>query len=255
MMSKNRFHTTDELNTEIIDKLELLGFSKLPNCMSKPYAHLKKTIIDTKTKTFWCLDKVCFENSVVTISNQFQENILEFNIDDLFFNEAKELDLSNETLESIPNLVTDFYSDQTLFTPAQEKITRLLLKNSSLPKKPHKAIGSDFKDYLKNARIDFCKKAHKYYVEDYLDLRTSIDSFLIAYDQACHKLYDSKKPHKAIETQEITLLDYFAAKAMQGELSSQDENTSFRTSGVSQRAYQIAREMMEIRKINTDSVK
>jgi len=163
MMSKNRFHTTDELNTEIIDKLELLGFSKLPNCMSKSYAHLKKTIIDTKTKTFWCLDQVCFENSVVTISNQFQEIILEFNIDDLIFNEAKELDLSNET------------------------------------------------------------------------------SF--------------KKPHKAIGTEEITLLDYFAAKAMQGELSNQDENTSFRTSGVSQRAYQIAGEMMEIRKINTDSVK
>lgn len=192
MMSKNRFHTTDELNTEIIDKLELLGFSKLPNCMSKPYAHLKKTIIDTKTKTFWCLDKVCFENSVVTISNQFQEIILEFNIDDLVFDEAKELDLSNETLESIPNLVTDFYSDQTLFTPAQEKITRLLLKNSSLPKKPYKAISSE----------------------------------------------------------EITLLDYFAAKAMQGELSSQDENTSFRTSGVSQRAYKIAGEMMEIRGLN-----
>jgi hypothetical protein len=191
-MSKNRFHTTDELNTEIIDKLELLGFSKLPNCMSKPYAHLKKTIIDTKTKTFWCLDKVCFENSVVTISNQFQEIILEFNIDDLVFDEAKELDLSNETLESIPNLVTDFYSDQTLFTPAQEKITRLLLKNSSLPKKPYKAISSE----------------------------------------------------------EITLLDYFAAKAMQGELSSQDENTSFRTSGVSQRAYKIAGEMMEIRGLN-----
>lgn len=197
MMNKNRFHTTGELSTEIIDKLELLGFSKLPNCISKPYAHLKKTIIDTKTKTFWCLDQVCFENSVVTISNQFQEIILEFNIDDLVFNEAKELDLSNETLESIPNLVTDFYSDQTLFTPAQEKITRLLLKNSSLPKKPHKAIG----------------------------------------------------------TEEITLLDYFAAKAMQGELSNQDENTSFRTSGVSQRAYQIAREMMEIRGFGKYNVK
>jgi hypothetical protein len=196
-MNKNRFHTTGELSTEIIDKLELLGFSKLPNCISKPYAHLKKTIIDTKTKTFWCLDQVCFENSVVTISNQFQEIILEFNIDDLVFNEAKELDLSNETLESIPNLVTDFYSDQTLFTPAQEKITRLLLKNSSLPKKPHKAIG----------------------------------------------------------TEEITLLDYFAAKAMQGELSNQDENTSFRTSGVSQRAYQIAREMMEIRGFGKYNVK
>jgi hypothetical protein len=162
-MNKNRFHTTGELSTEIIDKLELLGFSKLPNCMSKPYAHLKKTIIDTKTKTFWCLDQVCFENSVVTISNQFQEIILEFNIDDLVFNEAKELDLSNET------------------------------------------------------------------------------SF--------------KKPHKATETQEITLLDYFAAKAMQGELSNQDENTSFRTSGVSQRAYQIAREMMEIRGFGKYNVK
>jgi hypothetical protein len=157
-MNKNRFHTTGELSTEIIDKLESLGFSKLPNCLSKPYADLKKTIIDKETKTFWCLDDVCFKNSIVTIKNQFQENILEFNIDDLVFDEAKELDLSNET------------------------------------------------------------------------------SF--------------KKPHKAIETQEITLLDYFAAKAMQGELSSQDENTSFRTSGVSQRAYKIAGEMMEIRGLN-----
>lgn len=46
----------------------------------------------------------------------------------------------------------------------------------------------DFKDYLKNARIDFCNEASKYAVKENLTLRTEIDSFLIAYDQACDKL-------------------------------------------------------------------
>ena len=162
-MSKNRFHTTDELSTEIINKLESLGFSKLPNCLSTPYANLKKTIIDTDTKTFWCLDEVCFENSIVTIKNQFQENILEVKIDDLVFNEAKEVDLSNEPL----------------------------------PKKHYKTIG----------------------------------------------------------TEEITLLDYFAAKALQGELASQGVNDIFDHKYISERAYMIAREMLEIRKLNMINVK
>jgi hypothetical protein len=85
-MSKNRFLIINELNTEIINKLESLGFNKLPNCLSKPYANLKKTIVDIEVKTFWCLDKVCFENSIVTIKNQFQENILQLNINDLAVN-------------------------------------------------------------------------------------------------------------------------------------------------------------------------
>jgi len=39
-------------------------------------------------------------------------------------------------------------------------------------------------NYLKQARKDFTKVAAQYSVKDHLVLRTAIDSFLIAYDQA-----------------------------------------------------------------------
>ena len=41
-----------------------------------------------------------------------------------------------------------------------------------------------FKEYLFNARIEFSKVAIQYNIRDYLKLRTAIDSFIIAYDQA-----------------------------------------------------------------------
>jgi len=44
-----------------------------------------------------------------------------------------------------------------------------------------------FKEYLKQARLDFAKVAEKYSVEEHLELRTAIDSLLIAYDQATDK--------------------------------------------------------------------
>lgn len=44
-----------------------------------------------------------------------------------------------------------------------------------------------FEVYLKQARWDFAKVAGKYPVEKHLELRTEIDSLLIAYDQAVHQ--------------------------------------------------------------------
>ena len=44
-----------------------------------------------------------------------------------------------------------------------------------------------FEEYLKQARWDFAKVAEKYPVEKNLELRTSIDSLLIAYDQAVNQ--------------------------------------------------------------------
>jgi allophanate hydrolase subunit 1 len=44
-----------------------------------------------------------------------------------------------------------------------------------------------FEEYLKQARWDFAKVAEKYPVEKHLELRTAIDSLLIAYDQAVHQ--------------------------------------------------------------------
>lgn len=44
-----------------------------------------------------------------------------------------------------------------------------------------------FKEYLKQSRWDFAKVAEKYPVEKHLELRTAIDSLLIAYDQAVHQ--------------------------------------------------------------------
>lgn len=42
----------------------------------------------------------------------------------------------------------------------------------------------DFKEYLKEARQEFCKEVNKHNVSDNLELRTKCDSFLIAFDQA-----------------------------------------------------------------------
>ena len=47
----------------------------------------------------------------------------------------------------------------------------------------------DFKEYLKEARQRFCKETQKYNVRDYLKLRTEVDSFLLAYDQAVSKAF------------------------------------------------------------------
>lgn len=44
-----------------------------------------------------------------------------------------------------------------------------------------------FEDYLKEARQRFCNITQKYSVKDNLELRTEIDSFLIAFDQATSK--------------------------------------------------------------------
>ncbi|MFZ2432510.1 MAG: hypothetical protein WAW57_15330 [Lutibacter sp.] len=44
-----------------------------------------------------------------------------------------------------------------------------------------------FENYLKQARNDFAKVAVKYTVTEHLELRTAIDSLLIAYDQAVAK--------------------------------------------------------------------
>jgi len=44
-----------------------------------------------------------------------------------------------------------------------------------------------FENYLKQARTDFAKVAGKYTVTEHLELRTAIDSLLIAYDQAVAK--------------------------------------------------------------------
>lgn len=44
-----------------------------------------------------------------------------------------------------------------------------------------------FKEYLEQARKDFAQVAAKYSVEEHLELRTAIDSLLIAYDQATDK--------------------------------------------------------------------
>jgi hypothetical protein len=48
-------------------------------------------------------------------------------------------------------------------------------------------IEDDFKEYLKQARIDFDKALANYPIEHHLKLRTEIDTFLIAYDQAVDK--------------------------------------------------------------------
>ena len=47
----------------------------------------------------------------------------------------------------------------------------------------------DFKEYLKEARQKFCKEVNKHSVGENLVLRTEIDSFLIAYDQAVAKAF------------------------------------------------------------------
>lgn len=45
-------------------------------------------------------------------------------------------------------------------------------------------MNTEFIDYLQQARTDFCLVAHKYSLREYNELRTAIDSLLIAYDQA-----------------------------------------------------------------------
>ena len=160
-MNKNRFCTVNEDIDLVINKLAGLSFKILPDCTNNSY--LTKIIIDTVTKTFWRLDQLCFENSIVTIKNQFKEDIIEVNIDDLVLSESKEVDLSE--------------------TPLFQK--------------------------------------------------------------------EKQKP---LESSEITLLDYFAAKAMQGELASQGNN-EFTVSKVSFKAYDVAVKMMEIREFDKYNVK
>ena len=55
----------------------------------------------------------------------------------------------------------------------------------------------DFETYLQQAREDFCKVAYKYDITDHLELRTEIDSLLIAYDQAVEALrkHNVVRPH------------------------------------------------------------
>ena len=50
----------------------------------------------------------------------------------------------------------------------------------------------DFKEYMKEARQKFCKEINKHSVGDNLVLRTEMDSFLIAYDQAVAKAFSLK---------------------------------------------------------------
>ena len=45
----------------------------------------------------------------------------------------------------------------------------------------------------------------------------------------------------------MTLLDYFAGKAMQGELSSQENGEIYGTDGIAVRAYEIAESMLKER--------
>jgi hypothetical protein len=48
-----------------------------------------------------------------------------------------------------------------------------------------------FEEYLKKSRGDFTKVVEKYTVENHLELRTAIDTLLIAYDQAVHQSLSS----------------------------------------------------------------
>jgi len=50
----------------------------------------------------------------------------------------------------------------------------------------------DFIDYLRDERNRFVKVAVKYDTHEYNELRTAIDSLLIAYDQAREKLVQPK---------------------------------------------------------------
>jgi hypothetical protein len=45
-------------------------------------------------------------------------------------------------------------------------------------------MDKDFETYLQQARTEFCLVAHRYNVREHNELRTAIDSLLIAYDQA-----------------------------------------------------------------------
>jgi len=52
-----------------------------------------------------------------------------------------------------------------------------------------------FEEYLKQAKRDFAIVAEKYSVAEHLELKTAIDSFLIAYDQAVFKALN-QNPNK-----------------------------------------------------------
>jgi translation initiation factor 2B subunit (eIF-2B alpha/beta/delta family) len=54
-----------------------------------------------------------------------------------------------------------------------------------------KIMEQTFEEYLKKSRGDFTKVVEKYTVENHLELRTAIDSLLIAYDQAVHQSLSS----------------------------------------------------------------
>ena len=43
---------------------------------------------------------------------------------------------------------------------------------------------SDFENYLKQAKLDFCMVLEKYTLCEHLELQTAADSFIIAFDQA-----------------------------------------------------------------------
>lgn len=69
---------------------------------------------------------------------------------------------------------------------AYENVENLILKEIVFEVKNLKIEKTKqvFKDYLKQARLDFIKVVQTYTVTEHLKLRTAIDSFLIAYDQA-----------------------------------------------------------------------
>jgi len=50
-----------------------------------------------------------------------------------------------------------------------------------------------FKHYLEDSRIKMCRVASKYNVKEHNELRTEIDSFLIAYDQVCAEYTKNEK--------------------------------------------------------------
>ena len=53
---------------------------------------------------------------------------------------------------------------------------------------------SDFNKYLSDSRRDFAAQTAKYPVSEHLELRTQVDTFLIAFDQACSVRENPKYP-------------------------------------------------------------
>jgi len=62
-----------------------------------------------------------------------------------------------------------------------------------------------FIEYLKQARKDFAEVVVKYPVRFNLELRTSIDSFLIAYDQSVSKVFETEEANEKLD--EIEFFD------------------------------------------------